>query len=273
MCSRSCAMGPSVAFGRKCCRTWVTLARSGRGSSNAGKPLAPGSKLTPLQERILAALGGLTPPWTLTGGGALAGVHTGHRGTRDLDLFWRERLSLDDTPRDVAATLQRAGLRSEILRTSRAFAELRVQDGPDVCIVDLVAESASALQTPISVIIAGVTIQVDTSQAILAADAGLGAARVEPRTASQVDGVDERIGRRPFVVSRSTRGSSDSHHPAGVAIGRPFHSAAPRIPGLAQAYCPRRFSASPTRRRRYPEPDPGAISCRRSARTRPAIRS
>ncbi len=204
MCSRSCALGPSVAFGRKCCRTWVTLARSGRGSSNARKPLAPGSKLTPLQERILAALGGLTPPWTLTGGGALAGVHTGHRGTRDLDLFWRERLSLDDTPRDVAATLQRAGLRSEILRTSRAFAELRVQDGPDVCIVDLVA---------------------------------------------------------------------DSHHPAGVAIARPFHSAAPRIPGLAQAYCPRRFSASPTRRRRYPEPDPGAISCRRSARTRPAIRS
>jgi hypothetical protein len=30
---------------------------------------------------------GLQPPWTLTGGGALAGFHTKHRETRDLDLF------------------------------------------------------------------------------------------------------------------------------------------------------------------------------------------
>jgi hypothetical protein len=30
--------------------------------------------------------------WTLSGGGALAGVHTQHRTTRDLDLFYRDDL-------------------------------------------------------------------------------------------------------------------------------------------------------------------------------------
>jgi hypothetical protein len=37
---------------------------------------------------------GIDPHWTLTGGGALAGVHLGHRETRDLDLFWRSRPEL-----------------------------------------------------------------------------------------------------------------------------------------------------------------------------------
>lgn len=42
--------------------------------------------LTPLQARVLVALSPLSPPAVLTGGGALAGVHLGHRTTRDLDL-------------------------------------------------------------------------------------------------------------------------------------------------------------------------------------------
>lgn len=46
-------------------------------------------RLTPLQRRVLQVLASVRPPWTLTGGAALAGVHTGHRATRDLDLFWQ----------------------------------------------------------------------------------------------------------------------------------------------------------------------------------------
>ena len=44
--------------------------------------------LSPLQVRVLAALVGFEPRFTLTGVGALVGAHLGHRSTRDLDLFW-----------------------------------------------------------------------------------------------------------------------------------------------------------------------------------------
>src|SRR5207247_7289633 len=65
---------------------------SGPGFSRPGRLRAvSGDKLTPLQRRILRVLASLQPPWTLTGGGALAGIHLGHRETRDLDLFWRNR--------------------------------------------------------------------------------------------------------------------------------------------------------------------------------------
>jgi hypothetical protein len=43
-----------------------------------------GDKLTSLQWRVLEILAGLEPSWTLTDGGALVGVHFGHRVTRDL---------------------------------------------------------------------------------------------------------------------------------------------------------------------------------------------
>ncbi len=58
-----------------------------------------GDKLTPLQRRILRALAGrFTPPWTLTGGAALAGFHLKHRPTRDLDLFWHAQPVLGALP-------------------------------------------------------------------------------------------------------------------------------------------------------------------------------
>ena len=45
-----------------------------------------GDRLTALQWRILEILSALQPPWTLTGGAALAGFHLKHRTTKDLDL-------------------------------------------------------------------------------------------------------------------------------------------------------------------------------------------
>jgi len=47
-----------------------------------------GGRLSSLQRRVLKLLAGLSPPWTLSGGGALVGFYVGHRETRDLDLFW-----------------------------------------------------------------------------------------------------------------------------------------------------------------------------------------
>jgi hypothetical protein len=42
-----------------------------------------------------------TFPWTLSGGAALAGFHTAHRETRDLDLFWQRSRELGDAVRTV----------------------------------------------------------------------------------------------------------------------------------------------------------------------------
>jgi hypothetical protein len=47
-----------------------------------------GPELSALQQRVLVALSEIRPTWTLTGGAALAGFHTRHRETRDLDLFF-----------------------------------------------------------------------------------------------------------------------------------------------------------------------------------------
>lgn len=127
-----------------------------------------GDKLTPLQRRILRELAGITPPWTLTGGGALAGVHLGHRETRDLDLFWRNRGELGTLVADVVAVLRAGDLAAQVLRTAPAFGELRVSDGGDACIVDLVAEPFGPIAAPDRAVIEGTTIQVDNRHELLA---------------------------------------------------------------------------------------------------------
>jgi Nucleotidyl transferase AbiEii toxin, Type IV TA system len=123
--------------------------------------------LTPLQRRILRALAPLAPPWTLTGGGALAGVHLGHRETRDLDLFWRDRPELGPSPREAETALRADGLEVSVLRTAPAFVELRVSDRRSVCVVDLVAEPFGPVESPQRAQIEGVQIAVDTAHEIL----------------------------------------------------------------------------------------------------------
>lgn len=127
-----------------------------------------GDRLSPLQRRVLRLLAPITPPWTLSGGGALAGVHLAHRETRDLDLFWRGRAELGRSVGDVAAALRAAGLDVQVLRTAPAFGELRVSDGRDACVVDLVAEPFAAIEPPESAVIEGRTISVDSRRELLA---------------------------------------------------------------------------------------------------------
>lgn len=126
-----------------------------------------GGRLTPLQQRILRSLAGLSPGWTLTGGGALAGFHLCHRETRDLDLFWRDRPELGEVVPEALAALRRDGLAAVVLRTAPTFAQLRVADGPDVCVVDLVAEPFPSLEPPQRVALGEASIALDTRHEIL----------------------------------------------------------------------------------------------------------
>lgn len=107
------------------------------------------TRLSPLQVRVLRALSGL--PWTLTGGGALVGYHLGHRTTRDLDLFFRGRRSLDHLPADVEARLAREGLTADRMQTAESFARIKVTDGSESFPIDLVAEPVEALEPPMQV--------------------------------------------------------------------------------------------------------------------------
>ena len=70
----------------------------------------PIGKLSSLQERVLRLLADIEPPWTLTGGAALAGFHTHHRATRDLDLFFRPQAALGTVVGAVREHLERDGL-------------------------------------------------------------------------------------------------------------------------------------------------------------------
>lgn len=146
-----------------------------------------GDRLTPLQRRILRVLASLRPPWTLTGGGALAGVHLGHRETRDLDLFWRNLGELGTLVPDAVAALGADGLGAQVLRTAPAFGELRVSDGGDACIVDLVAEPFAPIAPPESALIEGVTIAVDSRHEILASKLATLLERSEIRDLADVE--------------------------------------------------------------------------------------
>jgi len=125
-------------------------------------------KLSALQGRVLEALAGrLDPPWTLTGGGALVGVHLQHRETRDLDLFWHGLSELGQIPGQVIRELATAGLQAEVIRTDLAFCELRVTDGDAVVTVDLVADPVPTIEPPQIVQFKAAKIQIDTRHEIL----------------------------------------------------------------------------------------------------------
>jgi hypothetical protein len=123
--------------------------------------------LSPLQRRILRALAHLD--WTLTGGGALAGFHLGHRTTRDLDLFWMGVRDLDRVPAEVERRLIEDGLVVDRLQASPGFVRLRVASSHEAIPIDLVAEPMPAIEAPIE---PEPGIRVDTRFAILVHELG-----------------------------------------------------------------------------------------------------
>jgi hypothetical protein len=124
-------------------------------------------RLSALQGRLLALLAGIEPPWTLGGGAALAAVHTLHRQTRDLDLFWNGRRKLEGLAETVKGQLTAAGLEVEVLQTEPAFARLRVSEQEETVVLDLIAEPSPSVEPPGQVDVGGVTIYVATSHELL----------------------------------------------------------------------------------------------------------
>jgi hypothetical protein len=120
-----------------------------------------------LQERVLELLADVEPGWTWTGGAALAGVHLGHRSTRDLDLFWRDCSELGDVHKVVASRLKSANLDVDVLQSAVAFHRLRVSNPLGSVVVDLVADPVGAIEDPVSANLKGVTIHLDSMHEIL----------------------------------------------------------------------------------------------------------
>jgi hypothetical protein len=127
----------------------------------------PPSRLTLLQMRVLDALEGMTGDWALSGGAALAGFHTGHRATRDLDLFWRSRSELGDAREEVLGRLRGDGFEVEIAQSTPAFARLLVRSEGETLVVDLVAEPVAAIEPSQQVDRGGRALRIDSAHEIL----------------------------------------------------------------------------------------------------------
>ena len=117
---------------------------------------------------MLEALAGVKPRFVLSGGAALAGVHLGHRPTRDLDLFWRLRAELGELPHIVEQRLTSNGLFVTTLQTSPSFVRLQVSDGNLTVVVDLISEPMDAIDAAEAHRIGGAEILVDSPRSILA---------------------------------------------------------------------------------------------------------
>jgi Nucleotidyl transferase AbiEii toxin, Type IV TA system len=118
--------------------------------------------------RVLEALAAVEPRFVLSGGAALAGVHLGHRATRDLDLFWRNRAELGDLPRAVEQQLTSHGLSVATIQTAPSFVRLQVNDGNFDVIVDLISEPTDAVEAAETHHIGQAEILVDSPRSILA---------------------------------------------------------------------------------------------------------
>jgi len=125
------------------------------------------SRLTPLQERVLDQLAGRPAGWTLTGGGALAGFHTRHRTTRDLDLFWHGRSELGSLGSEVQARLESCGLTVATSMTAPAHIRYLVRSGEEQLAIDLVAEPVRPIEEPVERALGSRPFFVDTAHEIL----------------------------------------------------------------------------------------------------------
>jgi Nucleotidyl transferase AbiEii toxin, Type IV TA system len=102
---------------------------------------APRSRLTRLQTDVLGAFFQREQGFYLTGGGALAGYHLGHRETHDLDLFTLSP-AMEDGLRALRDTAREIGASLEEIRTAPEFRRILLSRGNESVVVDLVVEHA-----------------------------------------------------------------------------------------------------------------------------------
>jgi hypothetical protein len=129
--------------------------------------VSPDKGLTLFQQEIVRLLARFRPAPSLTGGGALVGFFTRHRRTDDLDYFWHGMRALGDLAVGVEALLAEGSLSVDRIESSPAFRRLRVSRGTDVCIVDLVADPSTVVESPIVRDVDGVEVLVDAPHEIL----------------------------------------------------------------------------------------------------------
>jgi predicted nucleotidyltransferase component of viral defense system len=103
------------------------------------------SRLTPLQADLLEAFFQHEDRFYLTGGGALAGYHLGHRETHDLDLFALSPI-MDDGVRALRQAARDVGASWQEVRTAPEFRRVLLSREDDSVIVDLVIEHAEQVR-------------------------------------------------------------------------------------------------------------------------------
>jgi hypothetical protein len=104
------------------------------------------SRLTRFQAELLEAFFRQEGRFFLTGGGALAGYHLGHRETHDLDLFTLTPI-MEDGVRALRAAAAELGASWQDVRTSPEFRRILLSRGNESVIVDLVIEHAEQLRS------------------------------------------------------------------------------------------------------------------------------
>lgn len=124
-------------------------------------------KLTPIQRKILENLSDMEPSFVLSGGGALVAVHLKHRETRDLDLFFRQLQQLGETGNMVRHRLESHGFEVREIQRAPQFQQLRVSEGQESCVVDLIAEPVDAMEAPVQARIGGASVWVATAHEVL----------------------------------------------------------------------------------------------------------
>jgi nucleotidyltransferase AbiEii toxin of type IV toxin-antitoxin system len=100
------------------------------------------SRLSPLQSDLLQGFFEREQRFVLTGGGALAGFHLGHRESKDLDFFARPPVELELAERAIEDAARACGATCRSQVRYPEFRRFLVQRGADTTLVDLVIDRA-----------------------------------------------------------------------------------------------------------------------------------
>lgn len=103
------------------------------------------SRLSLLQWDLLRAFFERERGFFLTGGGALAGFHLGHRETSDLDLFTVDEGAFTRGPHVLASTVAALGGVLETRQDAPGFKRYAMTRSDELLVVDLVLERAPQL--------------------------------------------------------------------------------------------------------------------------------
>jgi hypothetical protein len=104
------------------------------------------NRLTRLQRDLLDAFFAREQRMFLTGRGALAGFHLGHRETEDLDLVSPPELDLREPTHALIDAAAACGAMATPIQAYPDFRRLKVVRGAEDCIVDLVVDRAPMIE-------------------------------------------------------------------------------------------------------------------------------